>query len=313
MGLGCWAIGGPYSYMDQSMGWGTVDDRESKRAIHVAIEHGVTLFDTADLYGCGHSETVLGAALRGKRDNVVIASKFGYRIDTAKKECTGHIQLPEDLESALDASLSRLRTDYIDIYQLHLRHCPRSLAADIQASLEVLADKGKIRAYGWSTDDAVRLSAFAPSPRFIVVQQALNVLQGSQDTLDTAEQRGLTVFCRSPLAMGLLSGEWRGKRVATNDLRSRWNLSHGDVPAMIDMIDRIRHILTENGRTPIQGALSWLWAKSKKTVPIPGFRNADQVLESAGAAPKGPLRPEQMSAIDDLVLRNFPDNPWDLR
>ena len=186
------------------MGWGTVDDRESKRAIHVAIEHGITLFDTADLYGCGHSETVLGTALRDKRDNVVIASKFGYRIDPAKKECTGHIQLPKELESALDASLSRLRTDYIDIYQLHLRHCPSSLAVDIQAGLEALADKGKIRAYGWSTDDAERLSAFAPSPRFVVVQQALNVLQGSQDTLDAAEQRGLTVFCRSPLAMGLL-------------------------------------------------------------------------------------------------------------
>ena len=81
---------------------------------------------------------------------------------------------------------------------------------------------------------------------------------------------------------------------------------------MINTIERIRHILTEDGRTPVQGALSWLWAKSEKTIPIPGFRNADQVLENTCAAQKGPLHSEQMSAIDDLVSRNFPDNPWDL-
>lgn len=295
------------------MGWGSVDDRESERAIRAALDHGITLFDTADLYGCGHSEVVLGNALRENRKNIVVASKFGYKINEEKRQCTGHIRLPQDIESALDASLRRLRTEYVDLYQLHLRHCPTSIATDIQSHLESLVEKGKIRAYGWSTDLPDRLSAFEPSPNFVGVQQAFNVLQGNHETLATAERLGLSVFCRSPLAMGLLTGNWDLKKsVAPDDLRSRWNLSAGDVPSMIDAVNKVRHILTEDGRTLVQGALSWLWAKSEKAVPIPGFRNTDQVLENVGAIQFGPLSPGQMNAIEGLVSRSFPDNPWDL-
>ena len=313
LGMGCWAIGGPYYRNGQPMGWGAIDDKESIRAIQASIDHGISLFDTADLYGCGHSETVLGKALQMNRQSVVIASKFGYRIEEDSKQCTGKIRLPNEIESALDNSLRRLQTDYLDLYQLHLRRCPAELAAEIQECLESLVAHGKIRAYGWSTDDADQLSAFSPSPFFVGVQQALNVLQGNLVMLSTAERRNLTVFCRSPLAMGLLTDKWAGKgTVPADDLRSRWNLSAGDVPAMVDAVSEIRQILVQDGRTLVQGALAWLWGKSERAVPIPGFRNTEQALENIGAIDKGPLQAEQMQTIDDLLTRNFPDNPWDL-
>jgi len=295
------------------MGWGAIDDKASIRAIQVSIDHGVNLFDTADLYGCGHSESVLGKALHMVRNNVVIASKFGYRIDEHSKQCTGKICLPNEIESALNNSLRRLQTDYLDVYNLHLRHCPAVLAADVQACLESFVALGKIRAYGWSTDDVEQLSAFSPSPFFIGIQQALNVLQGNLELLRAAERRNLTVLCRSPLAMGLLTDKWTAKDAfAASDLRSRWNMSAGNVPAMVDAVSDIRHILTQDGRTLVQGALAWLWGKSDRTVPIPGFRNTEQALENIGAVDKGPLQAEQMQAIDELLTRSFPDNPWDL-
>jgi aryl-alcohol dehydrogenase-like predicted oxidoreductase len=313
MGLGCWAIGGPYHRDGRPMGWGSIDDKASIRAIQTSIEYGISLFDTADLYGCGHSEVVLGKALQMNRKSVVIASKFGYRIDEDSKQCTGKIRLPDEIEGALNNSLQRLQTDYLDVYQLHLRHCPVGLIADIQERLESFVALGKIRSYGWSTDDADHLPAFSPSPFFIGIQQALNVLQGNLVLLSKAEQRNLTVFCRSPLGMGLLTDNWATKDAfATSDLRSRWNLSTGDVPAMVNAVSEIRHILTQDGRTLVQGALAWLWGKSERTIPIPGFRNTEQVLENIGAVDKGPLQAEQMQAIDDLLTRNFPDNPWDL-
>ena len=313
LGLGCWAIGGPYQRNGKPMGWGRVDDNESERAIRLALDHGINFFDTADLYGCGHSETILGSALRENRPDVDVASKFGYRIDAKQKTCTGTITLPDDIETALDSSLRRLRTDYLDLYQLHIQNCPDPLAADVQDRLETLTGKGKIRAYGWSTDKKQAVSAFVPSPRFVSIQQALNVIQGNHDLLKAAESSGLTIFCRSPLAMGLLTEKWCERRdIAADDLRSRWNLDVGDVPAMLDTIGKIRGILTADGRSLTQGALAWIWGISERTIPIPGFRDSKQVLENALALDKGPLTAEQMSTIDELVFRAFPHNPWNL-
>jgi len=314
LGLGCWAIGGPYQRNQQPMGWGKVDDKDSQRAIEVALEHGINFFDTADLYGCGHSEEVLGKALTGKRPDVVIASKFGYKFNEQTKIVTGRLNIPDEIEDALHASLKRLRTDYLDLYQLHISDFPETAAEAVQDRLEKLIVAGKIRSYGWSTDDASRVSAFAPSKFCVAVQQALNVLQGDLATLAATERRGMASLCRSPLAMGILTGKWSARKALPgNDLRSRWNHSVGPVPTMVKVVESIRHILSQDGRSLTQGALAWLWAKSDTTVPIPGFRNATQVLENVGAVKKGPLTEKQMLAIDKIVSRDFPNNPWDLR
>jgi len=296
------------------MGWGAVDDSESIRAIHAAIEHGVNLFDTADLYGCGHSEQLLGQAMQGRRQELVIASKFGYRIDEARKEVVGCIDLPAEIGAALRASLRRLRTDYVDLYQLHIQNCPEDRAVDVQAALEDLVTAGTIRAYGWSTDDPERVAMFKASEHFVAMQHAFNVLQGSEAMLAAVERNGLTSLCRGPLAMGLLTDKWRERgAVPPDDLRSSWNHAAGAVPLMLQLVAEIREILMQDGRSLPQGALGWLWARSDAVIPIPGFRNEAQAIENATAIEMGPLRQDQMDAIEKTVSRTFPDNPWDLR
>ena len=314
VGLGCWAIGGPYQGKGAPLGWGQVDDRESIRAIHAALDHGIDLFDTADMYGCGHSERVLGKALQGRRQKVVVASKFGYGFDEPRKEVTGTINLPEEIAAALDASLSRLHTDYIDLYQLHVGNCSPDSALEVQARLEELVLTGKIRAYGWSTDDTESVAVFKSSRHFVAIQQALNVLQGSEATLAAVEYRALSSLCRSPLAMGLLTDKWQERdALPPDDLRSDWAASTGVIPKMLQAVAEIRDILTQDGRSLVQGALGWLWARSDVTIPIPGFRNELQVIEHASAMRKGPLSSEQMVEIEKTITRDFPVNPTKLR
>jgi aryl-alcohol dehydrogenase-like predicted oxidoreductase len=120
LGLGCWAIGGPYWENGQPRGWGQIDDDEALRAIQRGLDLGVTFFDTADTYGAGHSERLLGRALAGKRDRVVIATKFGFMFDEATRQVIGRDASPAYIRRACAASLKRLNTDYIDLYQFHL-------------------------------------------------------------------------------------------------------------------------------------------------------------------------------------------------
>ena len=119
LGMGCWAIGGVFWRDGKPIGWGEVDDAESIRAIRRARELGVTFFDTADIYGTGHSEILLGRALAGERNQVVIATKFRNGFEEGKRKAYGHDVSPQFIRAACDASLRRLGTDYIDLYQLH--------------------------------------------------------------------------------------------------------------------------------------------------------------------------------------------------
>jgi aryl-alcohol dehydrogenase-like predicted oxidoreductase len=120
IGFGCWAIGGPVTMDGKPDGWGDADDDESAAALRRALELGVTFFDTADVYGAGHSERVLGRALAGHRNEVVIATKFGYTFDAGQRAITGEDASPDYIRRACRASLRRLGTDRIDLYHLHL-------------------------------------------------------------------------------------------------------------------------------------------------------------------------------------------------
>jgi aryl-alcohol dehydrogenase-like predicted oxidoreductase len=144
MGLGCWAIGGPWIYNGRPAGWSTVDDGESTRAIQRAIDLGVNFFDTAANYGCGHSERLLGQAVKGHRNQVVIATKFGHRVNETAKEVIPYAKNEEDsdvsshLRADAEKSLKRLDTDYIDVYQLHVWGLSIERALEAREVLEVL-------------------------------------------------------------------------------------------------------------------------------------------------------------------------------
>ncbi|MEW1771783.1 aldo/keto reductase [Streptomyces sp. NPDC086777] len=309
LGFGCWAIGGEWQdATGQPLGWGRVDDEESVRAVHRALDLGVTFFDTADTYGAGHSERVLGRALGGRRDEVVVATKWGNVFDEETRTLTGHDDSPAYVRRALTASLRRLGTDHVDLYQLHLSDADPTRAAELRDVCEELVGEGLIRAYGWSTDDPARAAVFAEGPHCTAVQHTLNVLQDAPRLLDTAEKFDLAAVNRSPLAMGLLGGRRAG--AAPGDIRSRppaWLPGFGDGdgadPAWVERIEALREILTSDGRTLAQGALGWIWARSPRTVPIPGFRSVAQAEQNAGAIAKGPLTAGQLAGIDRLLGR----------
>ena len=222
IGLGCWAIGGPFSYGGQPLGWGDVDDEESVRAIRRALELGVTFFDTADVYGAGHSERVLGRALADRRDDVVIATKFGNTFDERNSEVTGFAAEPGAIRLACEASLRRLGTDRIDLYQFHLSDYDPESAPVVRDALEELVAAGSIRAYAWSTDDPERARVFAAGTHCAAVQHELSVLHDAPAMLAVCDELALASVNRSPLAMGLLTGKFTAdSRLPADDIRGQ--------------------------------------------------------------------------------------------
>jgi len=162
MGFGTWAIGGPFyagAGLDfaagSALGWGEISDSESIACLHYALDAGINFFDTADLYGAGHSETVIGRAFKGSRDKIVIATKFGNTFDRQSLTLTGTNISPDYIIKACEASLRRLQTDWIDLYQVHLEDLSASQIPLVTHTLNELCKAGKIRNYGWSTNNTM--------------------------------------------------------------------------------------------------------------------------------------------------------------
>ena len=211
LGMGCWAIGGPWQWLDGPGGWGDVDDDESVRAVQAALSNGITFFDTAANYGAGHSEDVLGRALAGRRDEVVIATKFGFHVDEAAKHVTFHADprtVARELRADCERSLRHLGTDRIDLYQLHVWDFAADLAVEVRDELEGLVREGKIRAYGWSTDTADLARVFADGEHCAAVQHDLNVVRDAPEILALCAEADLASINRSPLARGALTGKY---------------------------------------------------------------------------------------------------------
>lgn len=218
---------------------------------------------------------------------------------------------PEYARRALTASLRRLGTDHVDLYRLHISDADPDRAVELRDAREGFVREGLVRAYGWSTDDPERAAVFAEGPHRAAVQHTLNVLQEAPRTLALCERLEPASVNRGPLAMGLLAGR-RGGTLEAGDIRSRplpaWLPGYapdgsGADPRWPARIDAVRDVLTSGGRTLAQGALAWLWARSPRTVPIPGFRTVAQAEENAGAIEKGPLTAGQLAEIDRLLGR----------
>ena len=310
VGLGCAMIGGQfYDAEGQPLSWGDMDDAQAIRAIHRAMDLGINLFDTADMYGAGHSEEVLGQALKGRRDRTVIATKFGDVMDPVTRRALGTDGRPESIHPALEASLRRLGTAYVDLYQFHIWGHPAEEAVPIREVLETLVNEGKIRGYAWSTDVLASLEVFARGPNCIAVQNELNLFRCDDEILALCERENLASINRSPLAMGVLTGKYRADtKFAADDARSHvpWYVWFADGKPSenhLKQLNAVREILASGGRTLAQGALAWIWGRSDRTIPIPGFRTLQQAEENARAMDFGPLAPEQMAEIEALLGR----------
>jgi aryl-alcohol dehydrogenase-like predicted oxidoreductase len=197
-----------------------------------------------------------------------------------------------------------LNIDAIDLYQLHVWDYPIEKVPAMVDLLESLVKDGKIRHYGWSTDSVEGARLFAQGKHCASIQHDLNVVLDAPEMLKVCEELNLASVNRSPLARGALSGKYaKGTTFPQNDVRNdEWSKDHFFAPTL-NQLDAIREILTSNGRTLVQGALAWIWARSEKTIPIPGFKTVAQVDENAKAMQFGPLTTEQMKEIDSLLGR----------
>jgi len=313
LGMGCWAIGGPWMWAQPGSaaypaGWGDVDDEESTRAIHAALDLGVNFFDSAANYGAGHSETVLGNALKGKRDQVVIATKFGHIINEEKKTVyAAGTKIIQNVKTDVENSLRRLQTDYIDVYQLHDGRYPPKLALELQVILEELVAAGKIRWYGWSTDvvDNARQFASAPTAEHCTsIQFRLNAFFDKVEMRKVCAEFDLAGINKDPLNQGFLTGKFNAATsFPANDIRSEMNFSGAEVKKRLQAADALREVLTANGRTMAQGALAYIWALDERMVPIPGFKSVRQVTENAGALQFGPMTPAQVQEVQTIVTK----------
>jgi aryl-alcohol dehydrogenase-like predicted oxidoreductase len=269
----------------------------------------VTFFDTSNAYGGGRSERLVGQALLGRRDQATIATKFGYITNERTGRINRNDASPEAIRRSCEASLRRLNTEYIDLFQLHLGSYPVEQAGAVRDTLERLVDEGKIRWYGWSTDDPARARFFAEGSHCAAVQHQLNLFDDHGAMLRVCEAYNLASVNRSPLAMGLLTGKYTAEsQFPAGDVRraSRWwdYFKPGKMPELLRRLDAVREILTSDGRSLAQGALAWILARSQQTIAIPGFKNTAQVEENVGALRFGPLTTAQMRAIERLLERS---------
>jgi aryl-alcohol dehydrogenase-like predicted oxidoreductase len=310
LGMGCWAIGGPWTWTQPGeeshpAGWGNTDDEESVRAVHAALDLGVNFFDTAANYGAGHSEVVLGRALKGKRDKVVIATKFGHIVDEKAKTVYGDPdQIIANVRTDVENSLRRLQADFIDIYQLHEGDYDPKLALELQPVLEELVSAGKIRWYGWSTDVVENARAFAGGAHCTSIQFRLNAFFDNPDMRQVCADFDLVGINKDPLHKGFLTGKFNSTSTfPENDIRTGTDFSHPEIVKRLKIVDEVRDIFTSNGRSMAQGALAYIWALDGRMVPIPGFKSVKQVTENAGAMQFGPLTEAQVKDVQAIVTK----------
>jgi aryl-alcohol dehydrogenase-like predicted oxidoreductase len=303
LGLGTARIGGlDWQRHDLTVRYQQDQVDAAIRAIHRALDLGIDFFDTADVYGGGHSERILGQALAGRRHQMVIATKFGETFDEVTGQSTEEELSPAYIRRACQASLRRLDTDYIDLYLLHIRDYDLERAEEVRDTLEYLVDEGMIRHYGWSTDDLERARFFAQASHCTAIEHRLNILMDAPEMLALCEEYDLASINRIPLALGMLSGRWTAStQLPDDDRRSEFF----EIPKFLEDLERVRamgQVLTRDGRSYVQAALGWIWARSPRTVPVPGFRTVAHVEEDAEAIRLGPLSEKQMHEIRRFTL-----------
>lgn len=315
LGMGCWAIGGQFYAGTEPHGFPNVDDVESKRAIHATRDAGLRIFDTAAVYGAGHSERLLGEALKDDPDAIII-SKLGTAIDEETRQVLHDETEAKDVIPAIDRSLRRLNREHVDVMLLHLNALPISTARPIFEQMERARQAGKIRAYGWSTDFPESAKAMSDLEGFIGIEHAMNLFVDVPTIQKTVAQHDFVAFLRSPLAMGLLSGKYDAATVMPDtDVRSVNNKKRDyfqnakPSAAHLQNLAAIRELLQVGGRTLAQGALCWLLAKSDRNVPVPGARTEAQAIENAGAVMFGALPATIMAEIEVLMTRQPEGSP----
>lgn len=307
LALGTWGLGGPLREHGASRSYGPMDKNDAIRVIHEALDAGISLIDTADVYGAVESERVVGRALAGRRETVILATKWGHGFDEHNHEQKSPEASPRYVRRALHDSLNRLGTDYVDIYQLHINDLPATQALELASTLQELVGEGLIRFYGWSTNNAASMAEFFELGGGTVVQYQMNALDGPCAMTDWSMAHHCCALVRSPLAMGLLAREHATElRFGPDDIRGpdspewlSWFKNGEPSGRWLQLREMLRPVLTRDGRTLAQGAIAWIHANAPHAVPIVGARSVGQVKENFLSSFE-PLSNEDLAEVEDL-------------
>ena len=285
--MGCWAIGGQ---------WGAVSEQQAIRTVHAALDAGVNLFDTADSYGLGQSETLLGKALAGRRDEAYVATKVGNW--ARRQDDPPGLKSIYSIIGCCHASLYRLGMDTIDLYQCHVGS-PEHPEIFVEA-FELLKQQGKIRHYAISTNEVSALKALDVNGQCAFCQINYSILNrtAERDILPYCRDHDIGVLLRGPIAQGLLTGKFDETTRFEDDVRASWNpdgAARRTFLSRLDVVSRLRTILRPE-QSMLEMALQFTLANPAVTCPIPGMKSPEQARANAAAA-DGELDAEQLAAI----------------
>lgn len=301
IGLGTWAIGGS----GWKFSWGSQDDRESISAIHRALDLGINWIDTAAIYGLGHSEEIVGKAIRGLRDKPIIATKCG-RFGDRKGDLFGRLK-KESIRSEVEASLKRLNIKVIDLYQIHWPQ-PEEDIEEAWTTLGDLIKEGKIRYAGVSNFNIKQLKRVQPIHLVASFQPPYSMLERGIEgkILQYCSANNIGVIVYSPMQKGLLTGKFTGERahkLPEDDHRRRDpRFQEPELSANLKLVEDLRPIAEKSGRTVAQLAIAWVLRHPEVTAAIVGARRPSQIEETVVAG-DWVLSKEDVTAIEALLDR----------
>lgn len=299
VGVGLWAIGGD--------AWGSTDDAEALRMLDIAVERGVEFYDTADVYGGGHSEELLGKSMKGRRDRFTVASKIGWRGFDKDRNQSAYTTV-ERLVAGVESNLQRLDTDYIDIMQSHINFRDPTMEVFVEGFEKLKAD-GKIRAYGVSTSDYEYLQAFNGNGGCSTLQIDYSILNRTSETdcLEYCRANNIGVIVRGALAMGILTGKFSAEQTFEDgDFRQAWITDpeqNQKFKRDLDTVSRLRPVLELGpaGQTLAQLALRFVLAHPAVSMIIPGGKNQRQLEQNLAVLDMHPLSDAEQQAISAVV------------
>jgi len=304
VGFGAWGIGGPAMAGSTPIGWGEVEDGVSEQALRTAVDRGINFFDTADFYGLGHSEELIGRIL-GNRADIVIATKVGHRL-----QGDGSIALDysrRHIVQACEHSLRRLKRDSIDLYQLHSARMVHLEAGECLEALDRLREAGKIRYWGLS------LNTFHPRPEahFMMerglghgFQLVLNILnQRALPLLEKAASRGYGIIARMPLQFGLLSGKFTATSAFTHNDHRAFRLTPEILGASLSALEEVWPRANRLGISKAAFSLSYVASYPEVSTIISGIKTPEQALQNTTDIRA--LEASDRQAIEDLFQGSF--------
>jgi aryl-alcohol dehydrogenase-like predicted oxidoreductase len=293
--LGLWAVGGSE--------WGPVDDRDSLATIEAALELGIDFFDTADVYGMGHSEELLGRAMKGRRDKFTVATKIGWIGFDGDRRASAYTTV-EKLVAGVESNLKRLGSDYIDIIQCHIDFRDPNMEIFVSGFQKLQRD-GKVRAYGLSTSDFSYLQAFNSDGGCATLQIDYSILNRTAEAeiFPYCQAQNIGVLVRGPLAMGILTGKFTADtHFGEGDFRRHWHDNPAEREIFLSDLKKVDALRPLTGdRTLAQLAMQFSISHPAVTVAIPGAKTPKQLSENLRAAQLPALSKSDRTAIDMIV------------